>query len=105
MPDDLLSQIREAVTRGDYAFTLHAVHQAEERSITPGELEDAILDERSEILENYFDDPRGPSCLVLGWTGKVRPLHAQVTYPPFVLVITIYEPTEDKWLDQRIRRN
>jgi hypothetical protein len=101
----LLSQrIRSAISSRAYAFTLHAVRQAEERHITPGEVEEAILAEEAEIIEDYPEDPRGPSCLILGWTAVGRPLHVQLSYPPLVWVVTVYEPTPDKWIDHRTRR-
>ena len=83
---------------------MHAVHQAEERRITPVEVEEALLADGSEIIEDYPDDARGPSCLILGWTRKRRPLHIQVSYPPMVFVITVYEPTADRWISYRTRR-
>jgi len=100
----ILLEIRAFFARRAYVFTIHAVRQAEEREITPGEIEEAILDERSDIIEDYPNDARGPSCLILGWTKRERVLHIQLTYPPTVLVITLYEPTEDRWLDERTRR-
>ncbi|MBI2912931.1 MAG: DUF4258 domain-containing protein [Chloroflexi bacterium] len=104
MSQDLLEQIRHRVARRQYAFTIHGVRQAEERNITPKQVEDAVLHEKAEIIEDYPDNPRGPSCLILGWTGDSRPLHVHVTYPPVVLVITVYEPGEDRWADLRTRR-
>ncbi len=104
MRHSILLEIRDIVARRAYAFTIHAVRQAEEREITPAEMEEAILDERSEIIEDYPNDARGPSCLILGWTKRERVLHIQVAYPPTVIVITLYEPTEDKWIDERTRR-
>jgi hypothetical protein len=38
------------------------------------QIEAAII-EHGELLEEYPDDPRGESCLVLGFVGS-RPLHA-----------------------------
>lgn len=103
---ELLREIRDALAQRRYAFTVHAVHQAEERTITPLEVEEAILAESSEIIEDYHDDPRGPSCLILGWTLKRRPLHVQLSYPPpMVFVITVYEPTDDRWIGYRTRRD
>ena len=62
------------------------------------------MSKRAEIVEDYPNDRRGPSCLILSWTRDGRPLHAVISYPPDVAVITVYEPTSDKWLDPRTRR-
>ena len=53
-----------------------------ERHIAVEEVEQALLSNRVEVVEDYPDDPRNPSCLVLGFTGQGRPLHAHCTHPP-----------------------
>jgi hypothetical protein len=49
------------------------------------------------VIEDYPDDKYGPSCLILGKTKAERILHIQVSYPPSVKVITLYEPSADEW--------
>jgi len=58
-----------------------------------------------EILEDYPDDPRGPSALVLGHSNVGRPLHAVCAFDPSgtLLVITVYEPERPRWRDERTR--
>ncbi len=104
MPQELLEAIREAISSRRYLFTLHAVQQAEERKIRPGEVEEAVLAGSAEIIEDYPHDHRGASCLVLGVTAHGRMLHVQVSYPPTVWIVTAYEPAADKWIDARTRR-
>jgi len=104
MRPPLLREIQIAVSRRNYVFTLHATRQAERRHIRPQEVEEAILAEIAEIIEDYPGDPRGGSCLVLGWTVAGRPLHVQVTHPPIVFVVTVYEPDPDEWVSYRIRK-
>jgi len=53
------------------------------------EMEDAL--NICEIIENYPDDPRGKSCLVLGFSGE-KPIHAVCTIktdPEELLLITL----------------
>ncbi len=50
-----------------------------------------------EVIEDYPDDKYGPSCLIMGKTGHEKVLHIQVSYPPNVKIITVYEPSADKW--------
>ena len=64
----------------------------------------AIISNDAEIVEGYPNDPRGPSCLVLGWTPGGTPLHVVVSYPPEVAVITLYVPESNRWIDFRSRR-
>lgn len=53
------------------------------------------------VIEDYPDDKYAPSCLLLGFTKRKRPLHIQVSYidTELVRIITIYEPDPDDWID------
>ena len=105
MPNgELLRQIRTCVASGDYTLRWHALEQAEQREILLEEIEQALLAEDSEIVEDYPEDTRGSSCLILGWTKRRRPIHVQVSYPPDMTVITVYEPDQERWTDFRVRR-
>ncbi|OQX12636.1 MAG: hypothetical protein BWK76_17390 [Desulfobulbaceae bacterium A2] len=86
-------------------FSRHAVDQSILRNISVDEFEEALL-RNIEIVEDYPDDKYGSSCLVLGYTGSGRALHALCSYPsrPILKIITLYEPDPGKWLDDRIRR-
>ena len=57
MSQDLLAAIREVISSRRYLFTLHAIHQAEERKITPREVEQALLAISAEILQMTLEDP------------------------------------------------
>ena len=70
------------------------------------ELEDALRN--GEIIENYPDDPRGASCLVLGFCGQ-KPIHAVCTIktdPEELFLITVYDPSKrpDKWTENYRKR-
>ena len=75
--------------------------------ITVKELEQALRN--SEIIEEYLDDPRGASCLALGFCEQ-RPIHAVCTIktePEELFLITVYDPSKQahKWTgDYRRRR-
>jgi hypothetical protein len=100
-----LNRIREKIRRRKYEFSKHAVDQSIVREISVTELEEVFAGE-SEIIEDYPDDKYGPSCLVLGFTEKGRPLHVQCSYPerPVLKIVTVYEPDPDRWTDLRIRK-
>ena len=75
-----------------------------ERHIAVSEVKEAIISEGCEVIEDYPDDPRGPSCLIFGMTAKGQPLHIQCSYPPNMAVITAYQPDPSEWIDWRTRR-
>ncbi len=103
MGKTLIEGIQARIRERDYHYTLHAADRMTERRIAVKEVEEALLG-TAEVIEDYPQDPRSPSCLVLGATKRNRPLHVQCTYPPDVAVITAYEPQPDEWMDCRIRR-
>ena len=99
-----LTVIRERVRRGDYVVSFTHTEKLRERKISAHDLEEAIGN--GAIIEDYPDDPRGPSCLVLGRCGG-RPLHVVCgqLQDQGVLIITAYEPDPDEWeSDWRTRR-
>ena len=104
MEKALLEGIQARVKERDYRFTLHAGDRMTERHISVSEVEEALVSGSAEVIEDYPDDPRSPSCLILGMTGGGRPLHIQCTYPPNVAVVTAYEPKSEEWIDWRIRK-
>ncbi len=72
--------------------------------ITPLEVE-AVIIERGEIIEDYPDDPRGPSSLLLGRESEKRPIHV-VCAPKehYLAIITAYLPEPAEWSDDFRRR-
>lgn len=82
------------------AFMHKKERYAEDVSIN--DLESAIYN--GDILEDYTDDPRGPSCLILGYS-KNRPIHIVCGHSStkWIRVITVYIPKLPKWIDERTR--
>ena len=101
----LLDQLQNSVRNGDYELTAHASNQLIERHILAGDIEDAVLSGEAEVIEDYPDDMRGASCLVLGFASGDRPIHVQFSYPPRVAIITAYEPDLEKWVNFRVRKD
>lgn len=57
------------------------------------------------IIEDYPEDKRGHSSLVLGFTKNGLPIHMVCALHEGILVIiTIYRPDPDLWIDWRIRK-
>jgi len=91
-----ISDIKEKVKYGRYRISFTHTEKLRERKIEIAELEEAILS--GEIIEDYPTDPRGPSCLILGYTQRDRPLHivCGITEQE-LLITTAYEPSLEEW--------
>ena len=64
--------------------------------ITPEEVRHIVM--HGEIIEDYPDDTRGPSCLLLGLGEQDRTLHV-VCAPKdgYLAIITAYSPEAGEW--------
>lgn len=103
---EMLSRVRD-VAKKKLLFLPHALRQMSrpDRMITTSEVRSVI--ERGEVVENYPDDPRGESCLVLGHGESRRSIHI-VCAPreDYLAIITAYLPDEDEWTDNfTVRKN
>jgi hypothetical protein len=101
---DVLEHIRAQVRSDNYEFSLHAEREREDEHILVAELEQSVIS--GELLEDYPDDPRGPSCLVLGFTKAGRAIHSVwgMLADGRVRVITVYIPLPPKWPNPGTRR-
>ena len=101
-----IRQIRKLIAGGRYEFSKHAERERELDMIAIEELEQAFTN--CEIIEEYPDDPRGMSCLILGFYQR-RPIHvvcAVKTEPEELFLITVYDPSKQphKWTDNYRKR-
>jgi len=97
-----VEEIQGRIRDGDYRYSDHSLKMMIKRSIFRLEVESAIL--KGKVIERYPDDKYSPSCLIYGKTENGRDLHIQISMPPEVVVVTVYEPELDKWLDCKKRR-
>jgi|LGVF01.1.fsa_nt_gb hypothetical protein len=94
--------IREKATENEFQLTGHAHKERQEEVIKTKEIRDALM--QGELLENYPDDPRGPSCLVLGYSeGRAIHIVCGRTRVDWLLIITVYMPGPSRWINQRTR--
>lgn len=95
-------EIREKVKQDKYEISFHAEKERYTEDITIPDIEAAIGE--GEILEDYPNDPRGSSCLVLGYSQQ-RPIHIVCGYSStgWIRIITVYLPKLPKWIDERTR--
>ncbi|VVB85239.1 Uncharacterised protein [uncultured archaeon] len=97
-----IEEIKEKIRHEEYEISFHAEKERYAEDITISDLETAISNGR--ILEDYLDDPRGQSCLILGYSQD-RPIHIVCGYTSinWIRVITVYIPKPPKWIDERTR--
>jgi hypothetical protein len=98
-----LDLLKKRIRDNRYRLTEHADRERENDGIEIKELKRALLE--CELLEDYPDDPRGPSCLTLGFDSQGRPIHIVCTIDKndVALIITVYIPSKPKWLNPRQR--
>ena len=90
--------IKDIAEKDRIAFKKHCTLRMYERKIFADEVKEALT--KGEIVENYPEDRPPPSCLILGYTGKDRPLHVVVAIDvkeQMLWVITAYEPGLEEW--------
>jgi len=103
--NNVLQQVR-AVAEKRILFLPHALNQmnAPNRMIATREIRAAIFE--GEIVEDYPDDVRGHSCLMLGYGVDRRPIHVVCApKPDYLAIITAYLPNMEQWeTDLKTRR-
>jgi len=99
VPDeaDMLTLVRRSAATKTL-YLPHAVRQMSrpDRMITRSEVRAVIA--HGEIIEDYPDDRRGHSCLLLGYGELGRPIHV-VCAPraDYLAIITAYLPDDEVW--------
>jgi len=90
--------IRKAVVDGNYFYSRHGDQERQNDNLRIAEVEEALLNGR--ILEYYENDVRGKSCLVVGFTGKGKPVHIVCGKAEDTMtIITVYIPTPPKFVN------
>jgi hypothetical protein len=82
----------------------HAVRQMAqpERMISTADVRAVIAD--GEVIEDYRDDARGHSCLMLAFVAD-HPLHVVcVPKDDYLVIITAYLPSNQEWEDNYRKR-
>jgi len=94
---DIQSLVRLASAK-KRLFLPHALRQMlrPDRMISTAEVRTVI--EQGEVIEDYPEDPRGHSCLMLGKGGIGRAIHI-VCSPKddYLAIITAYLPDRKEW--------
>lgn len=92
-----IEPIRAKIRAGRYILSFTHTEKIRLRKIGAEEIEEAIY--TGNVIEPYPDDPRDPSCLILGFTDQDRPLHVVCgrLEKDEILIITAYEPDPNEW--------
>ena len=104
----MLQQIQDCFKLEKVLYTKHAKDEMEKEEfgeISDKEVFEAVLN--GKIIEIYPEDEPYPSCLIYGKTSENRPLHIVCAYSResnMVVVITVYQPNPEKWIDFERRR-
>ena len=82
----------------------HAEKEKQADMITYNEMDKCFTD--LELLEDYPNDSRGHSCLILGFSDKNNPIHFVIGNldQEKLLIITMYRPDENKWINFKKRK-
>ena len=95
----ILDKVRAAAEKR-IIFLPHAIRQMSrpDRLISRLDIRAVIFE--GEVIEDYPEDQRGHSCLMLGFDAVDRPIHV-VCSPKneYLAIITAYLPYEDEWSD------
>ena len=101
-----LNQIKSCVIKSNFRLTLHAEFERDADQITLAEIKEAFFSPHAKIIEDYPNDPRGQSCLVLGFTKEGKPIHAVCGMgdSDTLVIITVYRPDPEGWIKSELRR-
>ena len=87
-------------------ITYHAKSEMEVDDVAAPDMARALAALSSELIEDYPDDRRGHSYLVLGWLNPEEPVHVCCAiHDDELVIITVYRPDGSTWMnDWRTRR-
>jgi hypothetical protein len=72
--------LKNAIGQGRRLVTVHAGLELDADGLDAFEVWASIQSSQAEMLEDYSDDPRGPSCLMLSFVAG-DPVHTVIAYP------------------------
>jgi len=105
---NLLNKIQNCFNQNKVYYSRHAKTEMENEEfgqIKEHEVFESILS--GQIIESYPDDKPYPSVLIFGRSKLNRPLHNVCAYnkdDDLAIIITVYHPDPELWIDYKIRR-
>jgi len=104
----MIKEIKDCFKADKFLYSKHARDEMEIDEfgeIKEKEVYEAVLN--GKIIELYLEDDPYPSCLLYGRTAEERPLHIVCAYArdeDIAIIITVYQPDPDKWIDYERRK-
>ncbi|MCG0275664.1 MAG: DUF4258 domain-containing protein [Thermosediminibacteraceae bacterium] len=93
--------IKKLILKGKWLLSDHALERLIERNLKVVDVLTSILN--GEILEDYPEDPRGHSVLILGRKDETYIHTVCGLKDDYLIIITAYIPEPPKWVDERTR--
>ncbi len=100
-----LIELIDAIHNNRIRITDHADEEAHSDNLHFDDIFTSVL--MGEIIEHYPNDKPFPSCLVYGTNMKKEPVHSVWAYNSdnkWAVLITVYRPDPEKWIDWKVRR-
>lgn len=100
-----IQDIISAVQGHRIRITDHADEEAQADALTFDEIFFSVL--QGEIIEDYPTDKPYPSCLIYGDNFQGEPIHSVWAYneeTKWAVLITVYRPDPNRWINWRERR-
>lgn len=105
MQSDTFDKVCTAIVVTRIHVSEHAYDEAVEDDLSVVDVIDQT--QNGEVIEDYPDDPRGASCLVLMNVGDKQPVHAVWAFDDGsgrAILITVYRPDPTRWSDDLRQR-
>ncbi len=95
--NDYVERITLLVKQDRFRLTEHADKERENDGLKISDLRNAFA--TSVLIEDYPEDQRGHSSLILGYDRSEKPIHivCAIDKNDIVIIITVYIPTMPKW--------
>ena len=100
-----IDDIIEAIQANRIRITDHADEEAHADNLTFEEIFFSVI--QGEIIEDYPNDRPYPSCLIFGQNFSGEPIHSVWAYNEenkWTVLITVYRPDPNRWINWRERR-
>ena len=100
-----IEDIVDAIRNNRVRITDHADEETFDDGLTFEEIYFSV--KSGEIIEDYPNDKPYPSCLINGQTFSGDAVHSVWAYnedSQWAVLITVYRPDPDRWINFRIRR-
>jgi len=100
-----LNDIIGAIQSRKIRITDHADEEAQADQLSVDEIYHSVC--HGEIIEDYPTDKPYPSCLIFGLSIGGNPVHSVWAYNgqnQWAVLITVYRPDPDRWINWRERR-